>query len=52
MVNVVAMVVVLASFIPVYFAQRLTREGGGLISRGEEYWEAPQGEAEAAAVSA
>ena len=51
-VNVVAMVVVLASFIPVYFAQRLTREGGGLISRGEEYWEAPPGEAEAAAVSA
>jgi putative spermidine/putrescine transport system permease protein len=35
-VNVVAMVVVLASFIPVYFAQRLTQEAGGLISRGEE----------------
>jgi len=48
-VNVVAMVVVLASFIPVYFAQRLTREGGGLISRGEEYWDGPQGEAEIAA---
>ena len=40
-VNVVAMVVVLASFIPVYVAQRLTREGAGLISRSEEVEESP-----------
>jgi ABC-type spermidine/putrescine transport system permease subunit II len=31
-VNVVASVLLLASLIPVYIAQRLTQEGGGLVS--------------------
>jgi hypothetical protein len=31
-VNVVASVLLLASLIPVYIAQRLTRESGGLVS--------------------
>jgi putative spermidine/putrescine transport system permease protein len=34
-VNVVAMVVILASFIPVYIAQRITQQAGGLTSRPE-----------------
>jgi putative spermidine/putrescine transport system permease protein len=33
-VNVVAMAVVLASFVPVYLAQRLTRETGGVLPGG------------------
>jgi putative spermidine/putrescine transport system permease protein len=33
-VNVVASVLLLLSFLPVYFAQRLTRESGGLASAG------------------
>ena len=36
-VNVVAVFLILASFIPVYFAQRLTREGGtGFSGRAVE----------------
>jgi putative spermidine/putrescine transport system permease protein len=34
-VNVVAMVVVVASFVPVYLAQRLTREPGGPLTAGD-----------------
>ena len=33
-VNVVATVLLLLSFLPVYFAQRLTQESGGLVSGG------------------
>jgi len=33
-VNVVASVLLIASLIPVYIAQRLTQESGGLVSRG------------------
>jgi len=35
-VNVVAVVVILASFIPVYIAQRITQQAGGLTSHPEE----------------
>ncbi|HEY8678152.1 MAG TPA: hypothetical protein VIN39_05910 [Candidatus Dormibacteraeota bacterium] len=34
MVNVVASVLLILSFLPVYFAQRLTQESGGLTSAG------------------
>ena len=52
-VNVVAMVVILVSFIPVYVAQRLTQEAGSLIARPqaeEEKLEAPVTFPSAAAV--